>query len=101
MDPGKIKMSRGGEKLEDVIGRTEDEEMPEFEDGAFEVEAEGRGSRSKIKKLVGEEFLNEFLPVGNVMKHTMRELVRSIVVVGETDFTCQEVRFPLISVLRS
>ncbi|MFQ6663275.1 hypothetical protein Gotur_030858 [Gossypium turneri] len=90
MDPGKIKMSRGGEKLEDVIGRTEDEEMPEFEDGAFEVEAEGRGSRSKTKKLVGEEFLNEFLPVGNVMKHTMRELVRSIVVVGETDFTCQE-----------
>ncbi|KAB2096111.1 hypothetical protein ES319_A01G086800v1 [Gossypium barbadense] len=90
MDPGKIKMSRGGEKLEDVIGRTEDEEMPEFEDGAFEVEAEERGSRSKTKKLVGEEFLNEFLPVGNVMKHTMRELVRSIVVVGETDFTCQE-----------
>ncbi|KAK8369130.1 hypothetical protein V6Z11_A01G091000 [Gossypium hirsutum] len=90
MDPGKIKMSRGGEKLEDVIGRTEDEEMPEFEDGAFEVEAEVRGSRSKTKKLVGEEFLNEFLPVGNVMKHTMRELVRSIVVVGETDFTCQE-----------
>ncbi|KAB2096110.1 hypothetical protein ES319_A01G086800v1 [Gossypium barbadense] len=101
MDPGKIKMSRGGEKLEDVIGRTEDEEMPEFEDGAFEVEAEERGSRSKTKKLVGEEFLNEFLPVGNVMKHTMRELVRSIVVVGETDFTCQEwVEEPILLITR-
>ncbi|XVF70788.1 hypothetical protein PTKIN_Ptkin11bG0189900 [Pterospermum kingtungense] len=91
MDPEKIKMSRGGEKLEDVIGRGEEEELPEFEDGAFEVEdGEGGGAWSKRKKLVGEGFLDEFLPVGGVLRHTMRELVRSIGVVGENDFTCQE-----------
>ncbi|XP_022753070.1 beta-(1,2)-xylosyltransferase-like isoform X3 [Durio zibethinus] len=89
MDPEKIKMSRGGEKLEDVIGRNEEEELPEFQDGAFEVEGEG-GARLKKTKLVGEEYLDEFLPVGDVLRHTMRELVRSIVVVGENDFTCQE-----------
>ncbi|KAE8725464.1 Beta-(1,2)-xylosyltransferase [Hibiscus syriacus] len=90
MDPEKIKMSRGGEKLEHVIGRTEEEELPEFEDGAFEVEVEGGRSRLKRKKLVGDGFLDQFLPVGNILKHTMRELVRSIVVVVESDFTCQE-----------
>ncbi|KAK8648631.1 hypothetical protein V6N13_129380 [Hibiscus sabdariffa] len=90
IDPEKIKMSRGGEKLEDVIGRTEEEELPEFEDGALEVEVQGGGSRLKGKKLVGDEFLDQFLPVGNVLKHTMRELLKSIVVVGETDFTCHE-----------
>ncbi|KAK8622966.1 hypothetical protein V6N13_117863 [Hibiscus sabdariffa] len=90
MDPEKIKMSTGGEKLEDVIGRTEEEELPEFEDGAFQVEAGGKGSRLKRKNFVGDEFLDQFLPDGNVLKHTMRELVKSIVAVGETDFTCQE-----------
>ncbi|XWS27780.1 hypothetical protein CRYUN_Cryun25bG0009900 [Craigia yunnanensis] len=100
MDPEKIKMSRGGEKLEDVIGRGEEEELPEFEDGAFEVEGE-RGARLKRKKLVGKEFLDEFLPVGGVLRHTMRELVRSIVVVGDNDFTCQEwVEEPTLLVTR-
>ncbi|XP_022716806.1 beta-(1,2)-xylosyltransferase isoform X2 [Durio zibethinus] len=100
MDPEKIKMSRGGEKLEDVIGRKEEEELPEFEDGAFEVQGEG-GAMLKKKKLVGEEFLDEFLPVGNVFRHTMRELIRSVVVVGENDFTCQEwVEEPTLLVTR-
>ncbi|XP_021288433.1 beta-(1,2)-xylosyltransferase [Herrania umbratica] len=100
MDTEKIRMSRGGEKLEDVIGRSEEEEMPEFEDGAFEVEGEG-GAKLKRKKLVGEEFLNDFLPAGDVLRHTMRELVRSVVVVGENDFTCQEwVEEPTLLVTR-
>ncbi|XVF33911.1 hypothetical protein REPUB_Repub18cG0012100 [Reevesia pubescens] len=97
MDPEKIKMSKGGEKLEDVIGRSEEEELPEFEDGAFELESEG-GGKLKKKKLVGEEFL----PVGNVLRNTMRELVRSVfVVAGENDFTCQEwVEEPTLLVTR-
>ncbi|OMO83664.1 hypothetical protein CCACVL1_11296 [Corchorus capsularis] len=100
MDPEKIKMSKGGEKLEDVIGRSEEEELPEFEDGAFVVEGEG-GARFKRRKLVGEKFLDQFLPVGDVLRHTMRELVGSTVVVGEDDFTCEEwVEEPTLLVTR-
>lgn len=35
MVPDRIAMSRGGEKLEEVMGRNEEEE--EFQEGAFEV----------------------------------------------------------------
>jgi hypothetical protein len=37
MDPGRIAMSRGGEALDAVMGRREEDETPRFEDGAFEV----------------------------------------------------------------
>ncbi|PPD98235.1 hypothetical protein GOBAR_DD04735 [Gossypium barbadense] len=95
MDPGKIKMSGGGEKLEDVIGRSEGKELPEFEDGAFVVE-----SRLKRKKLVGYKFLHKILPE-NVTRHPIRESVRSIVIVGQNDFDCQEwVEEPTLLVTR-
>ncbi|TYH21072.1 hypothetical protein ES288_A04G013700v1 [Gossypium darwinii] len=95
MDPGKIKMSGGGEKLEDVIGRSEGKELPEFEDGAFVVE-----SRLKRRKLVGYKFLHKILPE-NVTRHPIRESVRSIVIVGQNDFDCQEwVEEPTLLVTR-
>jgi hypothetical protein len=37
MYPERIRMSRGGEPLESVMGRTEEEEVPRFSDGAFEL----------------------------------------------------------------
>lgn len=36
LHPGRIKMSRGGEELEQVMGRDEDTELPAFEGGAVE-----------------------------------------------------------------
>ncbi|KAE8723551.1 Beta-(1,2)-xylosyltransferase [Hibiscus syriacus] len=88
MDPLKIEMSRGGEKLEDVIGRREGDELPRFRDGAFVVE--GNNGGLKRRNLVGEEFLRKFIPVEGDSRHPIRESVRSIVVVGANDFDCEE-----------
>lgn len=89
MNPEKILMSKGGEKLEKVIGRREEEELPIFKNGAFEIEV---NERTKIgKKLADEKFLNEYLPEGAISKHTMRELIDSIRLVGANEFHCSEV----------
>ncbi|XP_073153013.1 beta-1,2-xylosyltransferase isoform X2 [Henckelia pumila] len=85
---GRISMSDGGEKLESVIGRGEDEELPHFKDGAFQIEV---GDRSRSgEKLVDEEFLDRYLPEGAVHRHTMRGLIDSIRLVDATEFTCSE-----------
>lgn len=88
MHPEKIKMSVGGEKLETVIGRGEDDELPEFEFGAFDLEA---GSKlSAGKKLATKDFLDQYVPRGAVSRHTMRDLIDSIQLVGSSDFECVE-----------
>lgn len=76
------------------MGRSEGEELPEFEDGAFEING-GDEEREEKKKLVSEEVLNEIVPRGDVWKHTMRGLVGSALVVPARDFECQEVGFYL------
>ena len=91
MHPEKIKMSIGGERLEMVIGRREDEEMPEFESGAFDI-AIGDQS-SAVGKLVSGDFLDRYVQQGVISKHTMRNLIDSIRLVGASDFNCSEVRF--------
>lgn len=99
MNPEKIRMSSGGERLEDVIGRREEEELPEFELGAFNVDG-GEGFAG-VKKLVSEEFLDQFVPEGEILKHTMRSLLDSVQVVGERDFQCSEwVDVPTLLVTR-
>ncbi|KAJ0965150.1 hypothetical protein J5N97_026288 [Dioscorea zingiberensis] len=74
MDPGRIAMSRGGERLEEVIGRGEDDEMPKFEAGAFEIELDMPGD----SKVVDKAFLDRYLRQGQVGVHTMRSLLDSI-----------------------
>ena len=88
MTPERIQMSIGGERLENVIGRKEEEELPEFETGAFEVDA---GERFGQRKLVDEEFLNRFVPQGAISRHTMRGLLDSIRLVGSSEFKCDQV----------
>lgn len=88
MHPDKIKMSNGGEVLESVIGRGEDEELPRFEFGAFDIQV---GSVSKKNnKLADEAFLNEYLQNGAVSRHAMRDLVGSVKLVGADEFECSE-----------
>ncbi|KAI3456853.1 hypothetical protein Pfo_013516 [Paulownia fortunei] len=77
----KISMSNGGEKLESVIGRGEDKELPSFEDGAFEI------------GLVDQEFLEKYVQEGAVQKHTMRGLIDSIRLVDAIEFSCSEVNW--------
>lgn len=89
MHPDKIKMSIGGEALESVIGRGEEEELPEFESGAFDLEV-GERSKSHGKKLATEGFLNEFIQKGQISRHTMRDLIDSIQLVGANEFECSQ-----------
>lgn len=95
----RIEMSRGGEKLEDVIGRREEEELPVFNDGAFEIEGIGRESGLDKgvyrRRMVTADDLDRYVPAGNVSRHTMRELIGSISVVGAEEFRCDQVRVSL------
>ncbi|XP_010482996.1 PREDICTED: beta-(1,2)-xylosyltransferase [Camelina sativa] len=105
MVPDRIVMSRGGERLEEVMGRREEEELPEFRDGAFEVAEEvssrlgfkrhrriggGGGNDVISRRLVNDELLNEYVQEGGIGRHTMRGLVASIRAVDSKDFVCEE-----------
>lgn len=89
MIPDKIKMSHGGEKLESVIGRGESEELPIFEDGAFQIEVADRSRNGKA--MVDERFLNKFVEEGAIGSHTMRGLIGSIRLADADDFVCSKV----------
>ncbi|KAK9091936.1 hypothetical protein Syun_026847 [Stephania yunnanensis] len=86
MNVEKIAMSVGGERLESVIGRAEEEELPSFEFGAFDVV----GSVGRGRKLVDEGLLDRFVAEGAVDRHTMRRLIDSIRVAGGEDFQCDQ-----------
>ncbi|XP_015866724.2 beta-1,2-xylosyltransferase isoform X2 [Ziziphus jujuba] len=89
MAPERIRMSAGGESLEEVIGRKEEEELPVFEDGAFEIDG-GAGSDGETSRLATQDFLNEYVPEGEVSRHTMRQLIGSVRVVPADKFECHE-----------
>ncbi|GJZ85755.1 hypothetical protein Tco_0651094, partial [Tanacetum coccineum] len=91
MHPDKIRMSNGGEVLESVIGRGEDEELPQFEFGAFDIASGGGKVKKGGEKLADEAFLNEYLQNGAVSRHAMRDLVNSVKLVGADQFECAEV----------
>lgn len=103
MVPDRIVMSKGGERLEKVMGRKEEEELPEYREGAFEVAEEisrlrfnrnrriGGGGSVISRRLVNDEMLNEYIEKGGIDRHTMRGLVASIRAVGTEDFVCDEV----------
>lgn len=88
MVPERIQMSKGGEAIEEVIGRDEDEEMPKFQTGAFEILGDGR----KDKNLVQRDFLNSYIPARMISQHTIRRLITSIRVVEDNEFHCDQVR---------
>jgi glycoprotein 2-beta-D-xylosyltransferase len=91
MDPGKIVMSRGGEDLEKVMGRREEDELPKYEAGAFQIEGEG-WKRREDRRLVDQAFVDQYLKHGQVNMHTMRSLVESIQVVPAGELQCDQVR---------
>ncbi|KAL4597576.1 hypothetical protein ACB092_11G000400 [Castanea dentata] len=100
MDPGRVKMSMGGERLEDVMGRTEEEELPKFQNGAFELDGGPRFSGSP-RRLADDDFLDRYVPRHGVATHPIRALIESARVVGSTHFHCQEwVEEPTLLVTR-
>ena len=84
-------MAKGGEALKEVMGRGEEEELPLFQNGAFEVDG-GEEKVREEKMLVDREFLDRYVPRGAIMRHTMRDLISKIRIVGGKDFACDEVR---------
>lgn len=90
MVPEKVKMSKGGEILEEVIGRSEEDELPEFEAGAFEIDG-GQRFSGKKRKLASGKVLNEYVPQGAISRHTMRSLIESTRIVPSIEFECHEV----------
>lgn len=91
-------MSQGGEALEAVIGRSEDEEMPRYEAGAFQIGGEAEYADGRA---VDEGFLDKYLPMGQVQDHTMRALVDSIRVVEPGKLECSEwIEDPTVLVTR-
>lgn len=91
MDPDRIRMSRGGEDLNSVIGRSDEEELPFYEEGAFVIEAEG-----EKRRIVDEVDLDRFVPVGAVQHHTMRNLIGSIRSVPPETFECSQVKVSVL-----
>lgn len=81
-------MSKGGERIEEVTGRNDDEELPAFEPGAFRVRAEVDGPVPK--RAVSTEFLDKYLQEGEILRHTMRELIGSVELVGASEFNCSQ-----------
>ncbi|XP_043689654.1 beta-1,2-xylosyltransferase-like [Telopea speciosissima] len=106
MNPDRIRMSVGGEKLESVMGRQEEEELPSFDSGAFEIEfdqglSQGGNLSRNGRKLVNKEFLDQFVPRGAIHMHTMRALVDSIQLLDPDKFKCSQwVEEPTLLVTR-
>lgn len=100
MDSRKIQMSKGGERLELVMGRREEEELPRFEDGAFEVEGDG-GKRSRGGRVVDDEFLDRYVPRKGIEFHAMRGLMKSMRIVGSGELQCSQwIEEPTVLVTR-
>nr|QSQ68609.1 beta-1,2-xylosyltransferase rcn11 [Puya raimondii] len=92
MDPTRILMSEGGERLDKVIGRGEEDELPKYEPGAFRIErGEGGDATAPADgRLVDEAFLDLYMPRGAIQMHTMRALVESVRVVGPGELECSQ-----------
>lgn len=98
LDPALIAMSRGGEPLEQVMGRAEEEELPKYEPGALQVEGPAAGMPVP---LVDAGFLNDYVPTGGIGMHTMRALLESTRVVPPGELHCSQwVEEPTLLVTR-
>uniref|UniRef100_A0A0E0EN56 Glycosyltransferase 61 catalytic domain-containing protein n=1 Tax=Oryza meridionalis TaxID=40149 RepID=A0A0E0EN56_9ORYZ len=100
LDPGLIAMSRGGEPLDQVMGRAEEEELPKYEPGALQVEAAAAAAK-RTGPLVEAGFLDAYVPTGGIGMHTMRSLLDSGRVVPPGELHCSQwVEEPTLLVTR-
>ncbi|XP_062191725.1 beta-1,2-xylosyltransferase RCN11-like [Phragmites australis] len=98
LDPALITMSRGGELLEQVMGRAEEEELPKYEPGALQVEGAAAG---RTTPLVDAGFLDAYVNTGGIAMHTMRALLESARVVPPGELHCSQwVEEPTLLVTR-
>ncbi|KAL5548536.1 hypothetical protein UlMin_003767, partial [Ulmus minor] len=76
MLPERVRMSVGGENIEDVIGRKEEEDLPDLE--------ERRGNLGRKK------FWRTMFRGGDISRHTMRGLIGSAQIIRARDFEYNE-----------
>jgi glycoprotein 2-beta-D-xylosyltransferase len=88
MNPKRIKMAKGGEPLDSVIGRNEEEELPYFTSGAFQIFVPERGGR---KPLFNKTLLEYLIPKGTVQEHTLHHLLEQIRTIPLNEVTCAQV----------
>lgn len=88
MYPKKIKMSKGGEPLDSVMGRNEEEELPYFTPGAFEVMVPETEER---RALFNQTMLNRLIPVEPITQHTMHHLFEQIRTIPVDEVVCAQV----------
>ncbi|KAG1327286.1 Beta-(1,2)-xylosyltransferase [Cocos nucifera] len=88
MDPARISMTDGGEALETVMGREEEEELPKYESGAFEIEAGEEVTGGADRRVVDE--LDRYFPQKGIQVHTMRALMGSMRLVDPGKLECTQ-----------
>jgi len=88
MYPKKIKMSKGGEALDAVMGRNEEEELPYFTPGAFEVMVPETEER---RPLFNKTMLERLIPVDAITQHTMHHLFEQIRTIPVDEVVCAQV----------
>ncbi|CAM6113725.1 unnamed protein product [Calypogeia fissa] len=103
MNPERIKVSRGGEALDEVIGRQEEEELPEYGEGAFQVQL-SRHWHPKLLSSAGvidEISVDKLMPKGQINQHTLRSLLLNLRSVDSSSIVCSErVHEPTLFVTR-
>ncbi|EFJ32223.1 glycoprotein beta-1,2-xylosyltransferase [Selaginella moellendorffii] len=89
MHASRISMTAGGEEIDAVIGREEQEELPVFQVGAFELQVPDEADG---KALVEGGRLDEVIARGHGgNRHGLRSLVESIRTVSSKSSRCSEV----------
>lgn len=88
MYPKKIKMSKGGERLNSVMERNAAEELPYFTSGAFQVMVPENGER---RPLLNKKMLDRIMPQGDVREHTLHHLLEQIRTIPLDEVTCAQV----------
>lgn len=90
MYPKKIKMSKGGEPLDSVMGRNEEEELPYFTSGAFQIMVPERDER---RALFNKTMLEKLIPEQSIAEHTMHHLFEQTRTIPLDEVTCAQVLF--------
>ncbi len=71
MNPKKIEMAKGGEPLESVMRRNEEEELPRFTSGALQIIVPETGER---KPLFNKTLLQHLMPQGLIQEHLFEQI---------------------------
>lgn len=80
--------AEGGEGLDAVMGRNEEEELPYFTPGAFEVMVPETEER---RALFNKTMLDRLIPVDSITQHTMHHLFEQIRTVPVDEVVCAQV----------